>query len=135
MAPAQSPPHWATTSSFPSYTPSRDSCRARRRINATSRFNALNLYFLDLKSGKRFGRTPASFLGTLRATSPFRLSQAHDAFSLVDIIKSKPGPQMSYQVGFCFWLLSFEQNIAQDLNKSAFILSRMAAYAYARTVI
>ncbi|VDC06696.1 unnamed protein product [Peniophora sp. CBMAI 1063] len=36
---------------------------------------------------------------------------------LVDILKSKPGPQMSYQVGFCFWLLSFEQNIAQQINK------------------
>ncbi|KZV73360.1 ATPase V1 complex subunit H [Peniophora sp. CONT] len=36
---------------------------------------------------------------------------------LVDIMKSKPGPQMSYQVGFCFWLLSFEQNIAQEINK------------------
>jgi len=24
---------------------------------------------------------------------------------------------MSYQVGFCFWLLSFEQNIAEEVNK------------------
>ncbi|PFH47166.1 hypothetical protein AMATHDRAFT_152781 [Amanita thiersii Skay4041] len=34
----------------------------------------------------------------------------------VDILKSNPGPQMSYQVGFCFWLLSFDQHIAQQIN-------------------
>ncbi|EIM82503.1 ATPase V1 complex subunit H [Stereum hirsutum FP-91666 SS1] len=36
---------------------------------------------------------------------------------LIQILKNKPGPQMSYQVGFCFWLLSFEQEIAEQLNK------------------
>ncbi|KAJ7470380.1 ATPase V1 complex subunit H [Mycena latifolia] len=36
---------------------------------------------------------------------------------LVDILKHKPGPQMSYQVAFCIWLLSFEQNVAEDINK------------------
>jgi hypothetical protein len=39
------------------------------------------------------------------------------SFSLVEIIKHNPGPQMSYQVGFCLWLLSFEQNIAEQINK------------------
>jgi hypothetical protein len=37
--------------------------------------------------------------------------------SLVDIFKHKPGPQMSYQVGFCIWLLSFEQEVAEQINK------------------
>ncbi|KAL1709975.1 armadillo-type protein [Schizophyllum commune] len=37
---------------------------------------------------------------------------------LVDILKNKPGPQMSYQVAFCFWLLTFEQNVAEEINKS-----------------
>ncbi|KAG6833496.1 hypothetical protein H0H87_006068 [Tephrocybe sp. NHM501043] len=36
---------------------------------------------------------------------------------LIEILKHKPGPQMSYQVAFCFWLLSFEQNVAEQLNK------------------
>ncbi|KIM49008.1 hypothetical protein M413DRAFT_21307 [Hebeloma cylindrosporum] len=36
---------------------------------------------------------------------------------LVEILKRNPGPQMSYQVAFCFWLLSFEQNIAEQINK------------------
>ncbi|KAG6854987.1 hypothetical protein C0991_009810 [Blastosporella zonata] len=36
---------------------------------------------------------------------------------LIEILKHKPGPQMSYQVAFCFWLLSFEQNVAEQLDK------------------
>ncbi|KAI0079017.1 ATPase V1 complex subunit H [Panus rudis PR-1116 ss-1] len=36
---------------------------------------------------------------------------------LVDILKQNPGPQMSYQIGFCFWLLTFEQEIAEQINK------------------
>jgi V-type H+-transporting ATPase subunit H len=29
---------------------------------------------------------------------------------------------MSYQVAFCFWLLTFEQNIAEQLDKYAYAL-------------
>ncbi|CCM03836.1 uncharacterized protein FIBRA_05985 [Fibroporia radiculosa] len=36
---------------------------------------------------------------------------------LVDILKYNPGPQMSYQVGFCIWLLTFEEEVAQEINK------------------
>ncbi|KAJ3815679.1 armadillo-type protein [Lentinula lateritia] len=36
---------------------------------------------------------------------------------LVEILKHKQGPQMCYQVAFCFWLLTFEQNIAEEINK------------------
>ncbi|KAF8644143.1 hypothetical protein AX16_008670 [Volvariella volvacea WC 439] len=35
---------------------------------------------------------------------------------LVNVLKCNPGPQMSYQVAFCFWLLSFRQDIAEELN-------------------
>jgi len=35
----------------------------------------------------------------------------------VEILRHKPGPQMSYQVIFCLWLLSFEQDIAEQINK------------------
>lgn len=38
-------------------------------------------------------------------------------FSLVEIVKHKPGPQMCYQIAFCFWLLTFEQDIAEEINK------------------
>lgn len=41
----------------------------------------------------------------------------HYSQRLVEILKRNPGPQMSYQVAFCFWLLSFEQNIAEQINK------------------
>ncbi|KAG8832478.1 H(+)-transporting V1 sector ATPase subunit H [Serendipita sp. 400] len=36
---------------------------------------------------------------------------------LVSILKSDHGPQMTYQVSFCFWLLTFEPEIAKDINK------------------
>lgn len=36
---------------------------------------------------------------------------------LVDILRGGPAAQMCYQVGFCFWLLSFEQEIAEQINK------------------
>ena len=39
------------------------------------------------------------------------------SISFVDILASNPGPQMSYQVAFCLWLLSFDQVIAEQINK------------------
>ncbi|KAI0005859.1 ATPase V1 complex subunit H [Russula compacta] len=36
---------------------------------------------------------------------------------LVDILKSNHNPQMNYQVGFCFWLLTFETEITEQINK------------------
>lgn len=39
--------------------------------------------------------------------------------SFKEILYHHPGPQMSYQVAFCLWLLSFEQNIAEQVNKYA----------------
>ncbi|KAF9459349.1 armadillo-type protein [Collybia nuda] len=35
----------------------------------------------------------------------------------VEILKHRPGPQGSYQVAYCLWLLSFEQNVAEQINK------------------
>ncbi|KAN0128507.1 ATPase V1 complex subunit H [Lactarius tabidus] len=36
---------------------------------------------------------------------------------LVETLKSNNSPQMNYQVGFCFWLLTFEEDIAEQINK------------------
>ncbi|KAG9226035.1 hypothetical protein CCMSSC00406_0008697 [Pleurotus cornucopiae] len=36
---------------------------------------------------------------------------------LIEILKQRPGPQMSYQVVLCLWLLSFEQEIAENIQK------------------
>jgi V-type H+-transporting ATPase subunit H len=38
-------------------------------------------------------------------------------FRLVNILKYNNNPQMNYQVGFCFWLLTFETEIAEQINK------------------
>ncbi|KZS99026.1 ATPase, V1 complex, subunit H [Sistotremastrum niveocremeum HHB9708] len=35
---------------------------------------------------------------------------------LVAILKDKPSPQLSYQAVFCFWLLTFEKDIAEQIN-------------------
>ncbi|RXW20737.1 hypothetical protein EST38_g5096 [Candolleomyces aberdarensis] len=49
--------------------------------------------------------------------------------SFVDILKKNPGPQMSYQIAFCIWLLSFEQNIAEQINKRYDIIARLVEVA------
>jgi V-type H+-transporting ATPase subunit H len=47
----------------------------------------------------------------------------------MEILKRNPGPQMSYQVAFCFWLLSFEQNIAEQINKKYDIIPSLLQVA------
>lgn len=47
----------------------------------------------------------------------------------VDILKQNPGPQMSYQVAFCLWLLSFEQNISEQINKQYDIIPKLIEVA------
>ncbi|THV08044.1 ATPase, V1 complex, subunit H [Dendrothele bispora CBS 962.96] len=50
---------------------------------------------------------------------------------LVEILKHKPGPQMSYQVAFCLWLLTFEQNVAEEINKKFDIIPLLVDIAQA----
>ncbi|KAG8936241.1 H(+)-transporting V1 sector ATPase subunit H [Tulasnella sp. 419] len=50
---------------------------------------------------------------------------------LVDILESNPSPQMSYQIAFCFWLLTFEQDIAENINKKYDIITLLTALAQA----
>jgi hypothetical protein len=42
--------------------------------------------------------------------------------SLVAILKNKPSAQMSYQAALCFWLLSFDTEIAQTINASCDVI-------------
>ncbi|TFK25032.1 hypothetical protein FA15DRAFT_668906 [Coprinopsis marcescibilis] len=49
--------------------------------------------------------------------------------ALVDVLKKNPGPQMSYQVAFCIWLLSFETNIAKEINKKYDIIAELILVA------
>ncbi|KAF5372925.1 hypothetical protein D9758_001740 [Tetrapyrgos nigripes] len=53
------------------------------------------------------------------------------AVGLVEILKHKPGPQMSYQVAFCLWLLTFEQNVAEEINKKFDIIPLLVDIAQA----
>ncbi|KAF7295144.1 V-type proton ATPase subunit H [Mycena indigotica] len=50
---------------------------------------------------------------------------------LVEILKHNPSPQMSYQVAFCLWLLSFEQNVAEEINKRHDIIPLLTSVAQA----
>jgi hypothetical protein len=47
---------------------------------------------------------------------------------LVEILKSNNSPQMNYQVGFCFWLLTFETDVAEQINK--YVYPRTLAMAF-----
>ncbi|KAG1759401.1 ATPase V1 complex subunit H [Suillus occidentalis] len=49
----------------------------------------------------------------------------------VEILLHKPGPQMSYQVIFCIWLLSFEQDVAEQINKKYDIIPLLITVAQA----
>ncbi|KAI0295501.1 ATPase V1 complex subunit H [Russula brevipes] len=50
---------------------------------------------------------------------------------LVDILKANNNPQMNYQVGFCFWLLTFETEIAEQINKSHDVIPLFISVAQA----
>ncbi|KAF9234781.1 ATPase V1 complex subunit H [Melanogaster broomeanus] len=50
---------------------------------------------------------------------------------LVEILRHKPGPQMNYQVIFCLWLLSFEQEVAAQINKKFDIIPLLISVAQA----
>ncbi|KAF8556917.1 ATPase, V1 complex, subunit H [Imleria badia] len=50
---------------------------------------------------------------------------------LVDILRHKPTPQMSYQVIFCLWLLTFEQDVAAQINKKCDIIPLLISVAQA----
>lgn len=58
----------------------------------------------------------AGYVCDLRSI-PYSLLNCISSSSLVEILKHRPSPQMSYQVGFCLWLLSFEQRVSEQIDK------------------
>ncbi|PAV24369.1 ATPase V1 complex subunit H [Pyrrhoderma noxium] len=50
---------------------------------------------------------------------------------LRDILQNKPSAQMNYQVCFCFWLLTFEQEISENINKKYDIIPLLTDVAQA----
>ncbi|TFK55012.1 ATPase, V1 complex, subunit H [Heliocybe sulcata] len=51
--------------------------------------------------------------------------------SLLDILRGNPGPQMSYQVIFCLWLLTFDETVAEQINKKYDIIPLLTDVAQA----
>ncbi|EJD53236.1 ATPase, V1 complex, subunit H [Auricularia subglabra TFB-10046 SS5] len=49
----------------------------------------------------------------------------------IEILKQNPGPQMCYQVGFCFWLLSFDEAVAAEINAKFDIVQILTEIAQA----
>ncbi|KZV94044.1 ATPase, V1 complex, subunit H [Exidia glandulosa HHB12029] len=49
----------------------------------------------------------------------------------IDILKTQPSPQMCYQVGFCFWLLSFDDAVATEINAKFDIVAILTGIAQA----
>ncbi|PPQ64691.1 hypothetical protein CVT26_002781 [Gymnopilus dilepis] len=79
-------------------------------------YNVSNRCYLVPIQGKKSGEHLTSSLGKYNASSGVPRVLI-GVYSFIDILKRNPGPQMSYQVAFCFWLLSFEQNISEQINK------------------
>ncbi|KAG0282010.1 H(+)-transporting V1 sector ATPase subunit H [Linnemannia gamsii] len=53
-----------------------------------------------------------------RAVRPIYWNSPHAMDALVKILKTEaPTPQMQYQVIYCFWILTFDTEIAQDINR------------------
>jgi V-type H+-transporting ATPase subunit H len=53
-----------------------------------------------------------------RAVRPIYWNTPHAMDALVKILKTEaPTPQMQYQVIYCFWILTFDTEIAQELNR------------------
>ncbi|KAF8949405.1 H(+)-transporting V1 sector ATPase subunit H [Haplosporangium gracile] len=53
-----------------------------------------------------------------RALRPIYWNSPHAMDALVKILKTEtPTPQMQYQVIYCFWILTFDTEIAQELNR------------------
>jgi len=65
-------------------------------------------------------------------------AQARIMKSLIDIAKSNVSPQMNYQVAFCFWILSFDPEIARVISKKydiVNVLTKVAKTAVKEKVI
>ncbi|GAA6024941.1 hypothetical protein JCM10207_001439 [Rhodosporidiobolus poonsookiae] len=49
--------------------------------------------------------------------------------ALVHMLQANPSPQMQYQLGFCVWLLTFDQTIAEQLNAHHSIITVLLTLA------
>ncbi|KAM5539127.1 hypothetical protein V8D89_007350 [Ganoderma adspersum] len=80
--------------------------------------NTLSLFFVNSNSNKR--DVAVQCLEAVLSRPEVRRAvwtNASLVAGLVDILKHNPAPQMSYQVGFCLWLLTFEQEVSEQIQK------------------
>ena len=114
--PAPSQHLYPLSSSDPSSAPSPPSSPAIVRTSAISLYNVWKPFSLARNAAKRSGQTRRLWEGKQPClTSPFTVFIL--VHSLIDILKHNPNAQMSYQVGFCLWLLTFEQEVAEQIQK------------------
>jgi V-ATPase subunit H len=83
---------------------------------AMSVYRRLKRFSHDQKSARRSGGCLLWYQGTSPSSMAIRTLISIPR-SLVSILKSSSGPQMTYQVAFCLWLLTFETDVAQEINK------------------
>ncbi|KAG9069901.1 H(+)-transporting V1 sector ATPase subunit H [Linnemannia hyalina] len=65
-----------------------------------------------------------------RAVRPIYWNSPHAMDALVKILKTEaPTPQMQYQVIYCFWILTFDTEIAQELNRRYDVIPQLVEIA------
>ncbi|KAG0208722.1 H(+)-transporting V1 sector ATPase subunit H [Mortierella sp. GBA30] len=65
-----------------------------------------------------------------RALRPIYWGTPHAMDALVRLLKAdSPTPQMQYQVIYCFWILTFEKEIAQELNRQYDVIPQLVEIA------
>ncbi|KAF9960898.1 H(+)-transporting V1 sector ATPase subunit H [Mortierella alpina] len=65
-----------------------------------------------------------------RALRPVYWNTPHAMDALVRLLKTdSPTPQMQYQVIYCFWILTFDTEIAQELNRKYDVIPQLVEIA------
>ena len=100
-----------------------------------SLFSVSKLSFPGKSSARQYGPLRVSSQGAFCSTrSRWSLSFLFES-RLVEILHRNPPPQMCYQIGFCFWLLSFDTEISEQINKYVHYLTLLRHRARALTLI
>ena len=100
-----------------------------------SLFSVSKLSFPGKSSARQYGPLRVSSQGAFCSTrSRWSLSFLFES-RLVEILHRNPPPQMCYQIGFCFWLLSFDTEISEQINKYVHYLTLLRHRARALILI
>lgn len=100
-----------------------------------SLFSVSKLSFPGKSSARQYGPLRVSFQGAFHSAESRWLLLSLFEKRLVEILHRNPPPQMCYQIGFCFWLLSFDTEISEQINKYVHSYTLLRYWARAFTVI